>query len=171
MPVTIEEWDEAHPRWADLAACIRHESDDEHPQERWAFHSYPPGTPGSHFLVALQGNQVVGFLRFMDQQIGPPDDHAPIMHDGRALTEAKIIAFGVRADYRRRGIGTALQEDALRRAAALGCYQVRSRSDYANHANYALKVKLGFAIMPDFRTADPSGAFWVRCTRQSGQHL
>ena len=51
-------------------------------------------------------------------EIGPHDRrHPPVKRDGKVLTEAKIIAFGVQ-----------LQEHVLRRARALGCYQVRSVS-------------------------------------------
>ena len=62
-------------------------------------------------------------------EIGPHDrGHPPVKRDGKALTEAKIIAFGVPSAQRRQGIGRALQEHVLRRARALGCYQVRSVS-------------------------------------------
>ena len=40
--------------------------------------------------------------------------------DGRPLTEANIIAFGVKQLYRKQGIGTALQEHTLRRRQGAG---------------------------------------------------
>lgn len=165
MGTVIEEWDRTHPRWGELVQCIHDESDEANPQEVWAFQVHPLGWPGMHFLAALNDGKVVGFLKFMEQVIGPPDDRAPIMIDDVALTEAKVTAFGVRKEWRGRGIGTALQEAALRRAAELGCYQVRSHSDFTNHANYAVKMKLGFAAVPDFRRDDPSGVFWVKSTQ------
>ena len=66
--------------------------------------------------------------------------------DGRPLTEANIIAFGVKQLYRKQGIGTALQEHTLRRAKAPGCYQVRSTSDGDHPENHRLKLAMGFAV-------------------------
>ena len=63
--------------------------------------------------------------------------------DGRPLTEANIIAFGVKQLYRKQGIGTALQEHTLRRAKAPGCYQVRSTSDGDHPENHRLKLAMG----------------------------
>ena len=81
--------------------------------------------------------------------IGPHDrDHPPLAVDGQTLREAKIIAFGVKEAYRRQGIGRALQEYAIRRARALGCYQVRSVSDGTHPENRQLKLAMGFAVEP-----------------------
>lgn len=158
----VEEWDQTHPRWDDLVACVRHESSPEQPQEQWAFVSHPLGTPGLHFLVALRGDTIAGFLKFVEQPIGPPDGRPPVLRAGVPLTEAKITAFGVRLEFRRLGIGRALQEAALRRAAEVGCFQARSHSSFGNQANYALKMALGFAVVPDFRAPEPDGVFWVK---------
>ena len=82
-----------------------------------------------HFVAAQQSGRVVGFLMYVVWEIGPHDRRHPIVkRDGKVLTEAKIIAFGVQPAQRRHGIGRALQEHVLRRARALGCYQVRSVS-------------------------------------------
>ena len=78
--------------------------------------------------------------------------------DGQALTEAKIIAFGVQPAHRRQGIGRALQEHVLRRARELGCYQVRSVSRWTRQANHQLKLSMGFAVEPMERD-EPSLAF------------
>ena len=81
--------------------------------------------------------------------IGPHDrNHSPLVVDGQMLKEAKIIAFGVKEAYRRQGIGRALQEYAIRRARALGCYQVRSVSDGTHPENRQLKLAMGFAVEP-----------------------
>ena len=81
--------------------------------------------------------------------IGPQDrDHPPLAVDGRTLKEAKIIAFGVKEAYRRQGIGRALQGYAIRRARALGCYQVRSVSDGTHPENRQLKLAMSFAVEP-----------------------
>ena len=107
----------------------------------------------AHFLssqvfAAFAGGEPVGFLRFVVQRLGEDEERPPIHFKDHALTEAKIIAFGVVPDYRNQGIGRALQQAAMQRAKELGCYQIRSRSDYANAANFHLKIALGFGIQP-----------------------
>lgn len=161
---TIEEWDETHPRWEELVQCVRDEHTQENPQMRWTFTAHPIGTPGIHFLVALQDGRVVGFLKFIEQEFGPDDDLPPFYKDGVALIEGKVTSFGVRAEFRNRGIGTALQEMALRRAGEVGCFQLRSHSELIKQANYAIKPKLGFAVQPDHRPTRPPGVFWVKRT-------
>lgn len=105
------------------------------------FHSSP-------LLVAAVAGAPVGFLRFVVQRLGEDEERPPIYYADRVLIEAKIVAFGVVPDFRNQGIGRALQEAAMQRAQELGCYQVRSRSDYANAANFHLKMALGFGIQP-----------------------
>ena len=91
----------------------------------------------------------------------------PILTDrnGNELTEAKIRAFHVDALHRNRGIGTALQRLVLAMARDLGCFQVRSRSATSRDANYAIKIKLGYACHPAIRTlrsGDETGVYWVK---------
>ena len=93
-------------------------------------------------------------------------NHAPVVLNGQKLTEAKILAFGVWEAYRRRGIGRALQEHTLRRARALGCYQVRSVSDADHPENQRLKLAMGFAVEPMERDK-PTLAFIMPLTRTS----
>ena len=102
----------------------------------------------SHFLAALVNGQPVGFLRFVVQRLGEDEGRPPIVFQEQTLYEAKIIAFGVLPEERNQGIGRSLQQEAMRRAKALSCCQVRSRSDYGNDANYHLKISLGFGIQP-----------------------
>ena len=102
----------------------------------------------SHVFAAFAGGEPVGFLRFVVQRLGEDEERPPIRFKDQTLTEAKIIAFGVVTDHRNQGIGRALQQVAMQRAKELGCYQVRSRSDYANAANFHLKIALGFGIQP-----------------------
>ena len=102
----------------------------------------------SHVLAALVNDRPVGFLRFVVQRIGEDEGRPPILFLGRTLFEAKIIAFGVLPKERNRGIGRALQQEAVRHAHELNCCQVRSRSNYGNDANYHLKISLGFGIQP-----------------------
>ena len=101
------------------------------------------------YLMARQDGRVVGFLMYLIWQIGPHDrKHPPLAVSGAPLTEAKIMAFGVKEGYRRQGIGRALQEHVLRQAKALGCYQVRSVSTGGHPQNQRLKLAMGFAVEP-----------------------
>jgi GNAT superfamily N-acetyltransferase len=136
----IERWDETHRSWRSLTALLGQEE-----QLSWVL---PDGAlrPDSHVLVAVDGGEPVGFLAFLRQELGPPDD-CP----ATGLTEAKVLAFGVAASHRRRGIGTALQVRALKLAAQLGCYQLRSVTNADNDPNVAVKLRLGFAVTPTIR--------------------
>lgn len=102
----------------------------------------------SHMFAALVEGRPVGFLRFVVQRLGKDEGRPPIVFRDEVLYEAKIIAFGVLPEERNQGIGRSLQQKAMKRAEALGCCQVRSRSDYGNDANYHLKMSLGFGIQP-----------------------
>ena len=149
----IEEMNSGDPGWRELVEVITGEG-----QEKEAFDPFFGRFP-RHFVAARQSGRVVGFLMFVVWEIGPHDrGHPVVKRDGRALTEAKIIAFGVPAAYRRQGIGRALQEYVLRRARALGCYQVRSVSRWSRQANHQLKLSMGFAVEPMERD-EPSLAF------------
>lgn len=153
MNIIVEEWTPDHQHWQALVEVIA----DEH-QTDWAFNSFFEPFPRT-FLVGLYDGVVVGFLMFVVWAIGPHDRGHPLIKlDGEVLTEAKIIAFGVREAYRRHGIGRTLQEYTLRRAKALGCYQVRSVSDYTHPENHQLKLSMGFGVEPMERDA-PSLAF------------
>ncbi len=129
--------------WPEFVAVINGEG-----QARWAFDAHFEPFP-RHFVMAKQDGRVVGFLMYVVWDIGPNDrGHRPLIVAGRPLTEAKIIAFGVKEEYRRQGIGRALQEHTLRRTQALGCYQVRSVSDGDHPENHRLKLAMGFAVEP-----------------------
>ena len=129
--------------WAEYVSVINGEG-----QARWAFDAHFGPFP-RHFVMAKQDGRVVSFLMYVVWDIGPNDrGQRALMVDGRPLTGAKIIAFGVKKEYRRRGIGRALQEHTLREARALGCYQVRSVSDGDHPENHRLKLAMGFAVEP-----------------------
>ena len=149
----IEEWTPTAPRWHELVAVIEAEE-----QTNWAFEPFFTAFP-RHFLVALQRSNIAGFLMFVVWPIGPHDrDHPPVQLNGVVLTEAKIMAFGVRAAYRRQGIGRMLQQATLQRAKELGCYQVRSVSSDEHSENQQLKLSMGFGVDPMERD-HPSLAF------------
>ena len=119
----IEELKSGDPCWQELVEVIGEEG-----QAKAAFDPFFVRFE-RHFVAAQQSGRVVGFLMYVVWEIGPHDRRHPIVkRDGKVLTEAKIIAFGVPSAQRRQGIGRALQEHVLRRARALGCYQVRSVS-------------------------------------------
>ena len=153
--LVIEEWDEKHPRWNEALQVIETLG-----QTNWAAAGYA-WHHSSHLLVAQIDGVVAGFLRFVVQSIGPENDHAPVVLSGKELAEAKILAFGVLTNYRRQGIGRALQESALGRARELGCYQVRSHSGGENDANHQLKLAMGFGVCPVVRGQDDRGVYFV----------
>ncbi len=154
---SIEEWDETHPRWQEFAACLEAVAPEQAPfvlGDRYrAYQSY--------LLVALQSGQVVGFIRFAVQPIGPEAKCPALCLDGVQLTEAKIHAFAVREDARGQGIGTELQRRTIRRAKALGCYQVASYSSYERDANHHIKLSLGFAAQPEVHGDNHQGVYFL----------
>jgi GNAT superfamily N-acetyltransferase len=140
-------------------------------QARWALDD-DRRKPNSHALVALQSGEVIGFLTFTVQPISRSEGGPVLCEKGVPLTEGYVQTFGVREDRRGHGIGTALQEAALRRVRELGCYQLRSWSDVNHPENYAIKLKLGFAAHPAIyhseRTGeDYEGVYWVTCVRDT----
>jgi GNAT superfamily N-acetyltransferase len=147
----IEEWTATHSRWPAVVQLL-----EEAGQLSWVANA-----PSPLHLVAVVDGAPIGFLAFIVQEIGPADNCPPL-----GLTEAKVVAFGVREDARRRGVGTALQLRLLERARDLGCYQVRSHSDAQYPANHRLKLRLGFAASPHVRTLEGGeerpGFFFVK---------
>lgn len=159
---SIEEMAPDHPEWKKLVDVITQEN-----QARWAFNPHFEQFK-RYFLAAKQDGNIVGFLMFVVWDIGPNDrDHPPVQIHGKALREAKIIAFGVKKAYRRRGIGRALQEYTLQRAEELDCYQVRSVSDMDHPENHQLKLSMGFAVEPMERE-EPSLAFIMPLRKGAG---
>lgn len=103
----------------------------------------------SILLGAFTHNQCVGFLRFLILTIGRDQQRPPILDArGNPLREGYVEAFGVLSAYRRQGIGQALQEHAIAYCRKQQCYQIRSRNPVSSVENYALKLKMGYAIHP-----------------------
>jgi GNAT superfamily N-acetyltransferase len=155
---SLEEWDGTHPRWQELVSFMEAEEQAYYWQEEAHFVQFQ-----HYFLVALRDNELVGFLQFFLQSIGPDRDCPPLSLNGILLIEAKIIAFAVRQGRRRQGIGIALQYQAISRARELGCYQLRSYSSNtpAHEANYQLKLAMGFAAQPEFRGENNTGVNFI----------
>jgi len=154
---TIEEWDETHPRWGEFLACLQATAPD---QASFVFEKHGRAYQ-TCLLVALQSGEVVGFIRFVVQPIGPDVNCPPLHLDGVPLTEAKIHAFAVSGKARRQGIGTELQRQTIRRAKALGCYQVASYSCYGRSANHHIKLSLGFAAQPEVHGDHHQGVYFL----------
>lgn len=139
---SIHELAPDHRDWPEYVVVVEGEG-----QSRWAFDTRYERFR-RRYVMARQDSHVVGFLMYLIWRIGPNDrKHPPLAVGGAPLTEAKIMAFGVKG-YRRQGIGRALQEHVLRQAKALGCYQVRSESTGEHPANQRLKLAMGFAVEP-----------------------
>lgn len=136
----IETWNEEHPRWSEFEACLKSVAPEQAP---FVLGDYAAGLPCS-LLVALLDDRVVGFLRFAIQPIGAEEKQPPL-----GVNEAKIHAFAVHPEARRRGIGTALQRRAIALAQELGCHQLASHTSYANGENLRIKLALGFCAAPD----------------------
>ena len=140
---SIEELTPDHPDWQEFVALVKNLN-----QEGWAFNPYFERF-SRYFLAAKQEGTIVGFLMFVVWDIGPHDrDHPPLQIQGKTLREAKILAFGVKKEYQRQGIGTALQEYTIRQAKLYDCYQVRSVSGENHPENHHLKLSMGFAVEP-----------------------
>lgn len=161
--LVIEEWGQAHPRWGELLAVVA-----DLKQTQWVTAQYK-WHRSSHLLVATAGSAIAGFLRFVTQEIGPDAECDPVVLDGAALLEAKILAFGVLPPYRCQGIGRALQQACVQRAAQLNCYQVRSHSSGDNTANHRLKLAMGFGVHPIVRGDDRRGVYFVLPLRYLGR--
>lgn len=102
----------------------------------------------SILLGAFVAERCVGFLRCVIQVIGSDCGRPPIIHAGRVLREGYVEALGVAPAYRRQGIGQRMQAQAAVLCRQRGCYQMRSRSPITSQENYALKLKMGYAIHP-----------------------
>ncbi len=120
-----------------------------------------------HTLVAAKSGRVVGFLRFVVQEIGPDSDRPSLTLRGEPMREAYVLAFGVADDFRRRGIGAALQHELIEQATTRGCHQVRSRSAGDRLANHELKLSLGFGVHPT--KATDGAVFFVLPLPQAGR--
>lgn len=150
----IEAWRPDHLRWSDLVKVIHAEGQDYFWQHERHFSRFE-----HTWLVALADGEIVGFLQFFLQPIGPDRQCPPLSLHGEELVEAKILGFAVRPAFQRQGFGRALQAAAIDHARALGCLQLRSFSfNTPEHAaNYRLKLAMGFAAQPEYRGPDVTG--------------
>ena len=153
--IIIEEWHAGHPRWNELGILI-----DQLEQTDWV--CFVAGWHlSSHMLVAATPACVVGFLRYVIQEIGVEEDLPPVTLNSTVLTEGKVLAFGVARDMRRQGIGRRLQQQLIHDCRIHGCFQIRSHSSAKNVENHRLKLSLGYAIQPLIPTANKDGAYFL----------
>lgn len=159
--ITIELWQDDHPRWPALSAYVVALENN--------VYAMSDDDPVPFFAaVALDGErQFVGYHVCLVQPIGP-EMYVPTItdRDGQPLLEAKVRALRVEETYRSQGIGTRLQQATLAHATKIGCFQMRSRSAIDKVENYSIKIKLGFAGHPDRRTRKDGsykyGVYWVK---------
>ena len=120
-----------------------------------------PWQVSEHVLLALEAGEGCGFLRYVVQPIGPELDRPAFEQAGTPLLEAKVLAFGVLPEQRRKGVGRALQERLIEQARGQGLFQIRSHSGGENVENHRLKLALGYAVVPILRGEDRNGAYFV----------
>ena len=151
----IETWSHDHPRWGELQRLI-----DELDQTDWvAF--VADWHLANHMLVAVQGERVVGFLRYVVQALGVEEDLDAVVLNGEQLREAKVLAFGVAPAARRQGIGRALQLQVIAEARAQHLFQIRSHSSANNIENHRLKLSLGYAMHALHPITGRDGAYFM----------
>ena len=165
----ISRMDPDHPHWQALAAHLVANGD-----ARWVLDKEGhPMTAQLVFVGAVVGEEVVGSLVLLKQEMEIPatewsGDRGRRLHDteGKVLCEMFVQTFSVDEAYRLRGIGRALQEEALRQAQISGCYQLRSWSSLDKDANYRLKLDMRFAFHPAVYQTDSglnvSGGYFIR---------
>jgi len=140
-------------------------------------HAFKPPDDEGFVIVAPEDDKVVGHISIKQQPVVHRDD-LPIklldMPNKRfidtyppGLIEGFVQTFDVEEEYRRRGIGSGLQQAAFAQCCQRQLYQMRSWSSLDRPANYALKIALGFAVHPGHsylskRDEWVAGAFFVK---------
>jgi ribosomal-protein-alanine N-acetyltransferase len=84
----------------------------------------------SAYLAAREGNEVVGYVGMW-----------------LCWGEAHVLTLAVKPDQRRRGVGAAILEAALRHAAARGCHYATLEYRASNRAAAALYARFGFRVV------------------------
>lgn len=161
--MAIERFTPDHSLWSDFCAHLA-----LHDMARWVLKPAPDGIgfcgqplPALYFLGVVEADRVVGHISLKMQRLVFPkiarnaQTQSLTTHDDRILRELFVQTFAVNERFRSQGRGRTLQLAALDLCRRLGCYQLRSWSSADKRANYALKLKLGFAIHPAiFETPD-----------------
>jgi GNAT superfamily N-acetyltransferase len=157
-----------HPDWPALVAHLHRAND-----ARWVLSDDDQPHTNTFFLGIKHDDAIIASLTLKQQPITIPastwsggETHWLRGPDNLPLEELFVQTFTVEEVHRRQGHGKALQRAGLSLAAELGCYQLRSWSSLDRTANYALKLKLGFAAHPAIYTTDTglavSGVYFVK---------
>ena len=157
-----------HPDWPALVAHLHRVND-----ARWVLDDEDKPHASTYFLAIEYGDAIIASLTLKRQPITIPatdwsggETHWLCGPGNLPLEELFVQTFSVEEAHRRQGHGVALQRAGLALAADLGCYQVRSWSSLDRPANYALKLKLGFAVHPAIFATDTglevSGVYFVK---------
>jgi GNAT superfamily N-acetyltransferase len=167
--VQIECFEIGHSLWSALVLHLK-----ACDQARWVLtDTGEPKEENLTFLGVVIEEEVVANLTLKKQQITiPPTEWAGdrdcrlLDEFGRPLYETFVQTFFVDEAHRRKGYGRALQQEALRQTALLGCIQMRSWSSLDKFANYRLKLNLGFGFHPEIQeTANGlkvSGGYFIK---------
>jgi GNAT superfamily N-acetyltransferase len=157
------------PEWSSLVTHLK-----AHNDARWVLdENEQPKPEGLIFFVVLVEGEVVGSLSLVRQEITIPEtewagDRDRILRDpaGDPLYETQVQTFRVDEVHRRRGFGSALQEAAFNFTRETGCIQMRSWSSLEKHANYQIKLSLGFGFHPAVQVSaagqEISGGYFVK---------
>jgi mycothiol synthase len=104
--------------------------------ERWhASNLEGPGAMPEAYVVALDGNQVVGYTG--------------LRRRGADTPEAENLLTAVRRPWRRRGIASALKQRQIERARVAGIEQIFTTNDEANVAMRGVNEQLGYEPLPE----------------------
>lgn len=103
-----------------------------------------PGTKnvirdGGILITALKCNEIIGFLWMFKREI-----LAPINKNEWFINVIDVPD----AEYRRKGVGSGLVQEAIRCARDDGVYQLSAYCDIANVSSHLLWLKNGFSVLP-----------------------
>lgn len=158
--LAIKQFHPDTPEWEAYAIHLAYGND-----ARWVLdENAQPKEAGLICLGAFLDGDLIGQLTLLPQPITIPEtewagdrDRTLRSKDGQPHTETLVQTFRVLETHRRKGVGTALQLEALRITKELGCLQMRSWSSLDKHdTNYQLKLNLGFGFHPAVQVT-PSG--------------
>jgi ribosomal protein S18 acetylase RimI-like enzyme len=159
--ITISEWHKDNTRWSELEKCIQ-----ELGQKRW-FDTRCDFHLSETVIVAHTPQNVIGFLRYVVQEIGPDNELPSRKLGNEVLREGKILAYGVLPSHRNRGIGTALLAQACLVGKLAELFQLRAHSSGDHQAAHRVLMRAGFGIHPIDRNDDLEGGYFVKPLRRS----
>jgi mycothiol synthase len=104
--------------------------------ERWhAENLEGPGAMPEAYVVALHGEQVVGYTG--------------LHRRGADAPEAENLLTAVRGEWRRRGIACAMKQRQIQRARAAGIERIFTTNDETNIAMRGVNARLGYEPLPE----------------------